>query len=154
SPELWAELAGSRDCLELAWAGRDAAFAGKAVAAGVLPTLRYRHPIRSLVLARLGGAPGAAGGEAAVLQRNAARNGGGLVMPHRPRAAVAADPANPALFPPAWRCDRLNHHYLKKFLALAASRGIPVVWVIAPYAPPVQALRQRLGQDDAVTRYV
>jgi hypothetical protein len=154
APELWAELAGPRDCLELAIAARDPTFLARALLCGLLPSQRYRGQIRESILAMLNGQPVSRPDDVPALRRVARENGGAMVMPHRERAPVAVDPGNHAFFPGDWHCDPVNRRYVRKFFALAADHGIPVFWAMTPYSGPIQALRERHGQDAAFTRFV
>jgi hypothetical protein len=56
--------------------------------------------------------------------------------------------------PSTWTCDPLNAIYVKKFLKLAESHAIPVVWLFPPYHPEVQARRARGGQTALVFQFV
>jgi hypothetical protein len=149
--ELWAELAETRDYLELAWTARDPRFLARTCLARMLPSLRFRFPIRLAVLALVRGE--ARHDEFASLRRNCDRNRGALVMPHDVRTPVAVMPPNGIFYPTGWRCNRLNGHYLRKFFKLANARGIPVFLVVTPYTPPIQELREQLGQDAEITRF-
>lgn len=154
APELWAELAGPRDLVELGLASRDGRFLGRALLGWLLPTHRYREQLRGAVVGALLGRPPARpdGGGPPPL-REARRDRGGLAVPHRVWPAVAVDPGNHAFFPGDWHCDPLNRHYAKKFFALAAANHVPVFWVLTPYARPIQAQRERYGQDGRFTRF-
>jgi len=151
--ELWAELIGPRDIVELARDARDPVFLGRTLLVRSLPSVRYRLQLRGAVLAMLGGQSVARPDVAASLDRYDQQYRGAQVMPHADRALVPADARNLAFFPPWWGCDPVNRRYVKKFFELASSRGIPVFWVIPPYAPPIQALREQLGQDAKITHF-
>ena len=141
----WSVLLGPRDCWELAWDARDARLFLAATATRALPSLRHRRSLRDGLLAALDGR-GASGrlGNLTVV-RNEARNAGAQAMGRNPgfRGEI---PADPPLFQP-WGCDPLNATYTRKFLDLADRSGIPVVWVIPPYAPKAQERLARLGID-------
>ena len=152
--DLWAELITPHDCWELAWEGRDAGFLARTLTSRFLPSARYKSQIRSAILTALSGQPIARGQNLDSLIRDGRQFAGSLAMPHAERAEVAADPRNLAFFPPDWRCDPVNRRYVQKFFALASAHKIPVYWVIPPYAPPIQAFREVLGQDARFSHFV
>ena len=153
-PELWAELAGPRDCLELAFASGGVDFPARTLVSSLFPTHRYRGQLRDSILGALGDRPVVRPDDIPALRRDALRNRGALVMPHTEGGEpVAVDPMNHAFFPGDWHCDPLNRRYLRKFFALASARGVPVFWVMTPYAAPIQSLRERHGQDATFTRF-
>ena len=53
-----------------------------------------------------------------------------------------------------WNCRPENAGYVRKFLALASSRGIRVYWVIPPVSPTAQERRFQNGQEAAYSRFV
>ncbi len=53
-----------------------------------------------------------------------------------------------------WKCDPTNARYVDRILDLADARGIPVFWLVAPLAPPLQVARERSGVDAAYTEFI
>jgi hypothetical protein len=152
-PELLAEILSPRDCVDLAWSGGDARFLGRSLLATCLPSSHYRLQLRGKILGSFLGQPVINPQSLSPLDQDKAEYRGARVMPHEERPPVAADPANFALFPPQWRCDPINRMYIKKFFALASARNIPVFWVLPPYAPPIQQLREQLGMDATISQF-
>ena len=74
-------------------------------------------------------------------------------MPGTPAPAI--DPAHwEASLYRAWKPDPVNVAYLDRFLALARSRSIPVVWLLPPIHPAVQARTDASGFDADYSRFV
>ncbi len=152
-PRLWPELAGYRDCAELAWAARSPSFLGAAAAARLLPSCRARWEIRRCVLAALGGQTGSARTEVRLRQRNSEQNRGAQVLPVTggpdPRAGQVAGYL-------AWpmKVHPLNAAFADRFVALAGSRGVTVYWLLPPYYPGIQARREAGGWDAAYMAFV
>jgi hypothetical protein len=154
---LWSELAGLRDGLDLAWTARDADFFASLVVARLLPTARARYEIRANILGALRADPWftrfASRSAVAIHRRNWQANRGAHIVPRTPgldkshQDAIAASNVGKAPLPPAWSCDPLNEVYVRRFLALAESRRIPVYWLLAPIHPDVQAWRDRWGYN-------
>src|SRR5262249_55844398 len=127
--EYWPELLTARELIELSWVARDPQLFTPAALKIALPSARYRHAIRAKVLASLMG-HGTPGAESyPVLLRNWRVNRGALVPAAcQPPDAVggseadAADP--PKASGPAWFAYRANTVYVRKFLDLAAARGV------------------------------
>jgi hypothetical protein len=152
-PNLWAELVTPLECLRLAWTMGDASFFGRTTTARMLSSLRYRFPLRARVSARLEGVEPSKAGLAGSLAVHAEANRGSILVPHADRPSIAVDTSNPVFFPRGWHCSRLNGHFVKRFFELAASRDVPVFWVMTPYTRTIQAHRERLGQDADFTQF-
>src|SRR5262249_17262183 len=79
-------------------------------------------------------------------RRNWARNRGSQVLTRNPEYRGDVPP-NYALFFPGWSPLAVNQRYVRRFLELASARGIPVVWMIQPYAPAAQSRRELIAMD-------
>lgn len=151
----WPELASIRDCVELAWAARDADLFTTTTLARVLPSFHDRLDIRANVLTALRGEDIFARRALPVLWRNWNRNAGAQAMPRNPAFLGNLDePTFWPLFHDSWHCSPINAIYVKKFLKLAQSRGIPVFWLIQPICPQAQALREKRGVDGHYLAFV
>jgi len=153
----WAELAGPADTAALAWAARDPRFLARALLDQLLPSFRARAEVRADVAAALAGTTPEECQALGVLWRNWNTNRGAQLLP--PRGPGVADDraeeiARSDYRPSDWSCHPLNAEYLERLLALAGSRGVPVVWLLPPYHPEVQARRERYGWDGKFEAFV
>jgi hypothetical protein len=151
---LYPELATTRDCFDLAWTARDSGFLSAALLGKLLPSYKCRFEIRASIKAALEGRraspwPQHSGIWAKWMNQNGAQPMGPL-----PFNAVADPGMVASLSPTDWECDPINASYLEKFLALAASREIPVFWLIPPLNPALEARRALNKADKAYTRFV
>jgi hypothetical protein len=152
--DQWPELLGVGEALDLAWTERDADLGTRILLGKLLPSVRGRAQIRGAVLATVRGRPGSNRYETPHFWRNWRVNAGAQVLPVLPDFRGAVEPWHGEWFPPDWRCDRGAAAYLRRFLALAAARGIRVFWILPPVCPEAQALRDRNGLDAEHTRLV
>ena len=147
-PFPWGELLSPREALELAGSARNAEFLASILANRLLPSLRARFTLRGCVLAALRGEGFSMREPNATLRRNWSANLGAQLNPRNPQIQdFAAPPGAEAAFK-TWRCDPVNARYVTRFLDLAASRTITVVWLLTPLMPGLQATVDR-GTDDA-----
>ena len=121
-----------------------------------LKTYRDRLPIRTAILRAMKGESDPTAIErVAARWRNWVLNRGALLFPKNPAVADEVPPEEHYVYYPAhWSADPVNRKYLGRFLDLAASRRIPVFWVLPPISPKPQARREGLGLDLAFTRFV
>ncbi len=152
----WAKLVGPRDAFRLARDDREMGFFGSHLVHYCIPSVRLRLDIRKSVLDQVSGAP--AGPEitwGAIVDRQHAVNRGGIYRaPSHAKAGPDLFPNGElppheevVCYPKGWTPYPINLVYLDRFLALAGSRGIPVVFVIPPIHPGVQEGRERRGLD-------
>ena len=52
-----------------------------------------------------------------------------------------------------WKCHRINERAIGNLFQLAASRSIPVYWIIPPLSPPLQERRERTAVDEDYSRF-
>jgi hypothetical protein len=148
----WPELLTWGECLDLAWSARDSKFVAEMAVSRLVPSYKARYQVRSSVLAALRGESGSSRNAVLAARRNWAANRGTQLMPRRPGAGASARSAGPAAdrlpaerpADPSWR-NRLSEEYTRRFLALAAARGIPVFWLIPPFPPETRAEMARAG---------
>ena len=145
---FWPDLLETRDGLDLACSARDAEFFATTAIARLLPSVKDRFQIRACVTAAFAGEDASTAGATLAYNRNRSRNAGAIVMPRNPsyRGEIAPHFAAGWLAD-GWRCHPTNARYVRRFLDLAASRGIPVYWVIPPLSPGLQGARERKGLD-------
>jgi hypothetical protein len=129
------EVADLRDCLDLGWTMGDFRFAAKVALARVSATFRDREGIRALFSAALG-------------------QPAETTETEEPEAGRGRDVFDSILYPDSWSCAPLNAVYVRRFLDLATSRGLPVFWLIPPYRPGANDERERRGLEASYNRFV
>jgi hypothetical protein len=152
---LWPVLLSYRDCFELSVEARDPHFLASMTLSKLLPSVRDRFEIRNSVTGALRGDPSAIGDILSIYLRNWGVNRGAQ-MTRRPPVV----PPNQievwasSLLPDSWRPTPLNTHYLHQFLRLAEAHDIRVYWLIPPFDPAVQTLREAKGRDADYTAFL
>ncbi len=153
----WGESARFAELLELAWTARDPGFFPRTAAVRLLQSYRRRTQIRRAALAALRGEPPAGPDELLLAQwRNWNVNRGAFLIPNRLQLRTTElDPAVRAdLVPTPWAPHPVNVAYVRRLLALATGRGIPVYWLLPPVAPHIQAVYDQSGLDARLARFV
>jgi hypothetical protein len=150
----WPELLDTRESLDLCWTARDATLFGNLTAARILPSYKDRFEIRANVMDAFKGIGGTMRHTISQFGRNWRLNRGAQVMPRNPAFRGNDNLWEGDLYPTSWACHPVNESYLRRFLALAASRDVPVFWVIMPPSVEVQARRDRCGADTAYEAFV
>lgn len=152
---FWPDLLEPREALDLFREARDPTFLASNFVARLLPSVKDRLQIRLAIGAALRGDWIDLRGPSLLYAHNKAANDGALVYPPNPafRGDVAA-PFAQAFLPASWAPDPINARYVRRFLALAASRGIRVYWVIPPLSPELQERRDRSGLDVPYTAFI
>ncbi len=151
--ELWPELLSARECLDLAWTARDPALFASTMLAEALPTYKERHALRASFLAACRGESRSRRSENLTYRRNWKLNDGGQLMVDGGEPAV--DPVHwfDTLYR-RWAPHPVNVSYLDRFLDLARSSGVGVVWLLPPTHPAVQARLDASGYDARLSRFV
>ena len=150
-----AEFATLRDCADLAWSGGSARYFGSLAIASLVPTVRHRIDVRLNVLGAFAGVSTSRRAEILAIQRNWRINQGAQLFSDAGANTSIAEYWDENIFyRPDFLCEPWNGICLIKFLKLAAGRGIPVYWLVTPIHPRVQAKRDRLGIDEAYTRFI
>jgi hypothetical protein len=151
----WPEVLGPLGALDLAITGADAGLACKMLVGMALPSYRARLELRRNIAAALAGGPDPARDElpARRLARRAER--GSMALPHNPyfldEPGVPSPGSAAGL---AWRPTLANERYLRRFLRLAAGRGVGVYWVSSPLSPNERARREREGLTEGYDRFL
>ena len=153
---LWPELLGPRELADLALAARDPNFLGASLVAEWLPSAKLRFELREGLAAALGGRFDSARWGNLPRLRNWRENRGAHVVPadSPPVAEVLKSLADTDYLPAGWAPDPLNALYVERFLDLADSESIPVVWLLTPVQPEVQDRRDRGGLSAAFEGYI
>lgn len=141
----WPDLVDARDAAELAWHTRDLPLLTHAGLARILPSFKGRNEIRARILTTLRRESDAGAEERKALVRNWSANEGAHVASRTDAPPMPVDTrVGPAKL---WRPNRVNAHYLERFLSLASAHGISVYWLIPPKSAEWQQRRERLGSD-------
>lgn len=152
---MWPFLLDMRDTWDLAWTAHDAEFFGAMTVARILPTIKVRYQLRAGVLSAFRGTYHSLRAENLATLANLQRNQGALPSPENPFFQGEIGPHyGSMLLDQPWRCHPVHATYLRKFLALAASRDIQVCWLIPPVAPTLQTWRDQRGLEARYDRFV
>ncbi|MEO6810447.1 MAG: DUF1574 family protein [Isosphaeraceae bacterium] len=152
---MWPFLLDTQDTLDLAWTARDAEFFGVMTVARALPTLRVRYRLRTAILSAFQGTYQSLRTENLETLAKLNRNQGALPTPEDPSFQGVVGPHyGSMLLTQPWRCRPIHAKYLRKFLALTASKGIQVYWVIPPVAPNLQTWRDQRGLEVRYDQFV
>jgi hypothetical protein len=151
---FWPELAGLGDALDLARTTRDPILFARLATAMALPSVRERDEVRAQVVAALRGQPATPRELNLAFRRNYRRNHGAHLDPRNPafRGAITPGTAQ-TLLDDTWACLPINRQYIRRLLALAADRQIPVYWLMPPLCVTLQDQRERQGLDRLYTGF-
>lgn len=150
-----AALDGLGDCLELAWQYRDADYFAALAMARAVPSIRERAPIRSALRSLLVDRAWPERFPTPLFWQGWESNRGAEILPTDQSFGGKMEPALEAsLFSRRWLVHPVHAHYYRKLMALAASRGITVFWLLAPIAPEAMTYRATRGLDALHTRNV
>jgi hypothetical protein len=151
----WQELLTWRECAELSWEARDPTFFLATALGLLLPSVRARSEIRINILLALQGHEGNLRVDTLRYARNWRANQGAQVTAKNPAfTGIISPDTHQRCLSDAWWCHRVNALYARRFLALAAARGIPVFWLLPPIAPAMQARREHSGSDAKHIQFV
>jgi hypothetical protein len=150
----WAELLTPREAIELAWSARDATFLATIALSGLLPTVRARHDLRANIRVALEGGSDSRREGNLQYRRNWEINRGAQVSARSGFGGQITAEDDKIYLSNIFWCDKVNRLYIRKFLALAASRDIPVYWLLPPISPTMQARREATGVDQSYARFV
>ena len=151
--ENWPFLANPADAYSLARLSGNPSLGTDLILRDLLPSVRCRASIRANILAAFNGSFPAYAREIRSARRNWEVNRGAEIVASQPDRVDDLDAWMKGYFP-VFRCTRTNRAYIKKLLELAASREIPVFWVLPPYKPTLQARVEQNGFDAAHEAFV
>ncbi|MEO6810448.1 MAG: DUF1574 family protein [Isosphaeraceae bacterium] len=143
-----------RDALDVAWTSHDASFFASVAIDRTLNSARRRVEVRSAVLRAFRGEKESPWTKVGPYLRNAIVNQGAFINPKSRFDGRITPNLKHVYLPKTWTPDRLNSIYVRRFLTLAESRGIPVYWVVPPISPKVQELREQAGLDKQFLQFV
>ena len=151
----WPDMLEPREALDMAWTLRDAPFFASTVLGHALPSVGNRLQLRKAIAGAFWGESFSMSYFNAILTHNKNQNEGALVYRKKPDYRGEVAPAYGKIFLPAsWAVDDVNAQYLRRFVALAGSRGVEVYWVIPPLAPELQSRRNRSGLEEPYDRFI
>ena len=149
----WPELVTTGEALELARAGRDAGLFAEVMLDRLVPSLRGRDQVRANVIAALRGEVSDRTARLHPLWRNWWVNRGAGVVSKNPAFTGDVGDRFPEVYPDRWPLDPSATSFVRRFLRLAASRDIPVVWLIPPFCPEIEARRDHKGLSAQYDRF-
>jgi hypothetical protein len=150
----WPELVSPLECMALARQARDARFVGTLALGMLLPSFRDRNDIRAHVKRVIQGREDLLYLESLAFRRNWRRNSGAQLFARKLMERDMEVPAGTVFPHEAWRCHPVNASFLRRFLRLAADRGIPVFWLLPPVTPGLQHRLELQGFDQSFTTLV
>ncbi len=147
----WPELLTARESMDLASSLGDPSRFARTLVAQALGTVAARHEVRASLMANLRGGSYSAKAKCLLLRRNWEANLGAQVAPATVSRTIDRFDG---LFPDSWQLDVTTEAYLRRFLALAEARGVPVFWVIPPIRPGAQAWREARALDGPYLAFI
>jgi hypothetical protein len=151
---LWPELLSAGECLDLAWTARDPGLLAELLLSRLSPSIKDRYEIRASLLAAFRGAWTVDREVLPSFWRNWNHNAGAQGNAPLSNLSMKFEAWFRDVYPERFACDPVQAAYIDRFLDLAASRGIPVVWLLPPYHPEFQALSERKGIDAQYVAFV
>lgn len=151
SIEQWPHFLHARECVELCWVARDAGLFASIAVGRTLPSYRVRRWIRKQVTEAFAGRSWSNREENLLFFRNWGVNHGAQVMPSKVNLTQDFAAWRRVYFRGLWY-DPINDEFLRRFLALAAAHRLPVVWLVLPMKPALQAECEQSGFNGELTR--
>ncbi len=150
------ELLSFTELLDLCWHARDPDRLGEFAIAKILPSARKRYEIRAGLMAAIKGESVSVKDRLLAARRNWKLNKGAEVLAKNPyyHGEVPESGAYPAMFWMPWKPNPLSVVYLERFLDLAATRKVPVFWLLQPNANEVDLKREKVGYNAQYDRFV
>jgi hypothetical protein len=151
----WQEILTPREALELARSARSGSLFFETAVGRLLPSFRSRHEIRSNLRAALRGEADALRAINGTCRRNWTLNDGANVASKNPAFdGVVGPEVDKKLLTHIFHCHRVNAEYVRRILALADARSIPVYWLLPPLSPQLQARREQTGAEAGYLGFV
>ena len=151
---LWPEMLTLAECFDLARTMRSPDFFAATMLGHLVPSIKERYDIRAFVHASLlGSARGRWRDEIPSYRRNWKQNLGAQLMPDGPSPPIDPVHWEQSLYK-NWQPDPVNVAYLKRFLKLARSAQVPVIWLLPPNQPSIVARTEASGYEAEYTHFV
>jgi len=151
----WQTVVDLREAFELARDSRSPRLLVEIGLGRVLPSYRDRLEIREAIRSSLQGEPAPTFATNRLARRNWSINQGAHL--NASRSSFPGDVApeiHKKLLTEGWKPHRINVLYVDRLLQLAEAHQIPVVWLIPPLPPQLQAAREGSGADRAYLDFV
>ena len=144
----WPDALNVRDTFDMAWALRDARFFAAVVSEKLLPSMAYRLQVRKAILAMLQGESASLAQENLSYARNYNQNLGAFLAGKKPDySGEISEGYRNAFLSADWQPDPVKSRYFRRLIELAAANGVRVYWVISPFVPSLQTLRDAKQLD-------
>jgi hypothetical protein len=144
-----------REWFELFQITRKSSLMISMLAGRLLPSLRCRIEIRSIVLSALRGETDRVHDMNRTLWRNWTVNRGANIANFDSRYEEKVTPeVARRMQTDIFHVDRMNAEAIERLLRLAGDRNIPVFWLLTPLTPGLQAFRDESGSEAAYERFV
>ena len=151
---LWPEMLTTAECLDLSWTMRNPSFFAATMLGHLVPSIKERHDIRAFVQAAFLGQPnGRWHDEIPFYRRNWKQNLGAQLMPAGPAPPIDPVHWEQSLYK-TWQPDPVNVSYLYRFLELAESAHVPVIWLLPPNQASIVARTEASGYEADYTHFV
>jgi hypothetical protein len=156
----WPHLFNGAEALDLGLRRRDAGLLGRLVAGRLMPSVRTRFGLREWVKSALAGTENSFRLTAPGTLLHLVRYDGAVVMDPTADFKNVRDQFTGCeihagqMYPADWTPDPVNRGYVKRFLRLAAARGVTVYWLLPPAFPGMQATLERSGFDARLVGFV
>ncbi len=149
----YCELATARDCVDLGWTSGDWSLTSRSLLGKVLSSYKRRYDIRTGIMAAFRGERASEWPRLSVIWATWADQAGAQPLPRMPWGYQFDPVMAQSLAVPNWSCDPFNASYIERFLSLAESKGIRVIWLMPPMSPSIAAIRKPFGADEAYDRF-
>ncbi len=145
-PRHWSELLDARDCLDVARTYGEANLFASLLTSHILPSYRARFELRSNIVASLKGQSTSTRHDNVIHRRNWKVNHGAEVNTRS--SGYGGDvPEGYRVLVDNWTPIPVNAAYARRFFRLAARHHIRVFWLMQPYVPAYQRMREDRGMD-------
>jgi hypothetical protein len=151
----WQSVLDLRESFELARESRSPRMLVDIELGRVLPSYRDRLEIREAIRSSLLGETAPTYSTNRLALRNWSINRGAHLNSSRSSFPGEVTPEiHKKLLSDGWKCHRINAIFVDRILTLAEAHQIPVVWLIPPLPPQLQARRERSGADTGYLEFV
>jgi hypothetical protein len=150
----WPELLDVREFVDLIRTTHNASFLAGLATSWLTPSAKSRFEIRESLLAAFRGETLASHETLLKYERVWETHQGASLGQEASRSPRKYNLSRWEDFPRAWSCNPVNAVYLRRFLKLAQSHGIQVLWLLPPVSPEAQERRERIGIEDRHLQFV
>lgn len=141
------ELLTPLEAAELASATHDFSLLNPLLTRRLVPSIRYRLPLRARILAALGGHPPVGDAPSALLRTWTQYRGMEPRASNRQYTGRMEPALERSVYSEPWHVLWVYEQYVRKIAQLAETHKIPIFWLIPPITPEAQSLREKLGLD-------